>query len=250
MSNEYYVYAAYVEEECVYVGSGKGKRFHHVTSGCSHNKGLNALYFQDRAPVVVLLEEGLSKVASLESEQCYIEKLSPSCNRNDAKRGPRKLTTGSSKQKVLLECCAKTLITDLGIKQIDKAVLSIICAHISETFCARLFHRQVCDMLGVEIQTISNSVKRLRDADLIKSVATAYGNLYYVNSNKIVDAHNNWLVVSGKTEVESDATKDMLLYNEDYDLITTVIQEHKRNVGGLVQNKKPCYVEEDIESPF
>lgn len=240
MSNEYYVYAAYVEEDCVYVGSGKGKRFQHATSGCSHNKGLNALYFQDTIPIVVLIEEGLTKAESLDREQHYIEEFSPSCNRNDAKRGPRKHTTGSTKQKVLLECCSKTLISDLGIKQVDKAVLMCICSHISGTFCARMFHRQICDMLGIGHQSVSNAVKHLRDADLIKSVATAFGNIYYVNSNKIVEAYNNWLVVSGKNE--ANGTNDVLLYNETYDLVTTVEQTHKRDVSNLVQNRLvvPC----------
>lgn len=36
MENIYYVYAAFVDKKLKYIGKGKGNRYEHVTSGCSH----------------------------------------------------------------------------------------------------------------------------------------------------------------------------------------------------------------------
>lgn len=65
--NKFYVYTVSVKGAVVYVGKGKGDRINHVTSGYSHNYGLNELYFRHK-----LLGEDLP---SIEIEYCISEKI-------------------------------------------------------------------------------------------------------------------------------------------------------------------------------
>lgn len=46
MNNNYYVYTWYYKGVPVYVGKGKGSRWKHGKSGCSHVRGLNEIYFK------------------------------------------------------------------------------------------------------------------------------------------------------------------------------------------------------------
>lgn len=48
MSDKYYVYKVFVNDEIIYVGKGKGKRYEHTLSGCSHNDKLNEFYFRNK----------------------------------------------------------------------------------------------------------------------------------------------------------------------------------------------------------
>jgi len=57
MSNNYYVYTWYYKGVPVYVGKGKGNRWKHGKSGCSHVRGLNEVYFKgDRSKLLCKFE--------------------------------------------------------------------------------------------------------------------------------------------------------------------------------------------------
>lgn len=57
MNNNYYVYTWYYKGVPVYVGKGKGSRWKHGKSGCSHVKGLNEIYFKgDRSKLICKFE--------------------------------------------------------------------------------------------------------------------------------------------------------------------------------------------------
>lgn len=54
---EYYVYTWYYKGVPVYVGKGKGNRWKHGKSGCSHVRGLNEIYFKgDRSKLLCKFE--------------------------------------------------------------------------------------------------------------------------------------------------------------------------------------------------
>jgi hypothetical protein len=82
-TGENYVYVAYHGTEIVYVGSGKGNRCEHVTSGASHNRELNRYYFDDVHLHVQLFATGLSREKALKMETALIKLISPRCNTRD-----------------------------------------------------------------------------------------------------------------------------------------------------------------------
>lgn len=57
VSDIYYVYTWYYKGVPVYVGKGKGSRWRHGKSGCSHVRGLNEIYFKgDRSKLICKFE--------------------------------------------------------------------------------------------------------------------------------------------------------------------------------------------------
>lgn len=64
----YYVYVVFVEKKLKYIGKGKGKRYEHPTSGCSHVFGLNRDYFESK-----LIEVGIAKDRLSEPEALKLE---------------------------------------------------------------------------------------------------------------------------------------------------------------------------------
>jgi hypothetical protein len=84
MDTSYYVYVAKVDGEVVYVGSGKGERYKHVTSGKSHSGGLNFINRQGIIPCVEIVSEGMTKVSSRAHEQDMIDTYKPAFNKGIA----------------------------------------------------------------------------------------------------------------------------------------------------------------------
>lgn len=84
MKNEYYVYSASVDGEVIYIGSGKDGRYTHVTSGKSHNEGLNYLYRKGETINVEIVAEGLSKADARAYEQTLIDEHRPPFNKGVA----------------------------------------------------------------------------------------------------------------------------------------------------------------------
>ena len=68
MENIYYVYAAFVDKKLKYIGKGKGNRYEHVTSGCSHVYGLNESYFQGKTIEVGIVRDNLTESEALDLE--------------------------------------------------------------------------------------------------------------------------------------------------------------------------------------
>ncbi|WP_391560694.1 hypothetical protein [Robertmurraya sp.] len=66
--SEHYVYAVFVEKRLKYIGMGKGSRFEHGCSGCSHVFGLNEAYFDGKN-----IEVGIIKDRLAESEASRLE---------------------------------------------------------------------------------------------------------------------------------------------------------------------------------
>lgn len=78
----YIVYEVQYKNKIVYIGSGLKGREEHVKSGCSGNKDLNKLYFEDGKNVdVIILREGLTKEESLETEKDFIMASEPIYNK-------------------------------------------------------------------------------------------------------------------------------------------------------------------------
>lgn len=80
ISAEYHVYVAKVGEEVIYVGSGKDRRFEHVTSGKSHSSGLNFLVRSGIVADVVVVKENLTKIEARVHEQDLIDLYKPAFN--------------------------------------------------------------------------------------------------------------------------------------------------------------------------
>lgn len=64
----YYVYAVFVDNALKYIGKGKGDRYLHTTSGCSHVYGLNESYFKGKLIEVGIIKENLEEREALELE--------------------------------------------------------------------------------------------------------------------------------------------------------------------------------------
>lgn len=81
MSEEYIVYEVLYEGRTVYIGSGLPGRELHAKSGCSHNAGLNKLFFTDPDNMIVnIIREGLTRDESLEAEKGFIQATEPEFN--------------------------------------------------------------------------------------------------------------------------------------------------------------------------
>lgn len=81
---EYYVYVAKVSGEVVYVGSGKEDRYLHVTSGKSHNGGLNFIHRQGTDVDVEIVRNALTKIEARAHEQDLIDLYTPAFNKGVA----------------------------------------------------------------------------------------------------------------------------------------------------------------------
>lgn len=231
---EYYVYVARNEAgKVVYVGSGKGNRLLHVTSGISHNKGLNAMFYSGDKVSVEIAEEGLSQQDALSREQHFIDTLSPSCNRVDAKKAVRSVSRIGTIQRLLLDCCAKTNTDDLGITSSDKLVLMTICAHVTDNIKCSISLDQLSKECGLSARTISKSVKTLREIKYVKVVASKYNNIYYVNANKIEEAHIVWLQKNNIDRMNLTIYTANSFKDTGFDIVEENTYDHKRNTSGL-----------------
>lgn len=69
----YYVYIAYgKDDEILYIGKGKNKRYKHCLSGTSQSQALNRYYFnngEDGSIYVKKYQEGLTEEEALELEE-------------------------------------------------------------------------------------------------------------------------------------------------------------------------------------
>lgn len=61
VSNEYYIYACYVDDQVKYIGMGKGNRYRHCTSGKSSCLELNRDYFLGLKMETLLVFESLTR---------------------------------------------------------------------------------------------------------------------------------------------------------------------------------------------
>lgn len=86
MKNNYYVYRVDVDEECYYIGMGKGDRIKHCLSGKSNNYRLNEVYFRNKLlkskvkVSCVKVKENLYKDEALKIETALIIKHRPHAN--------------------------------------------------------------------------------------------------------------------------------------------------------------------------
>lgn len=83
---KYYVYAAFISGECVYIGHGIGPRWRHCVNGNSHSKKLNAavnkFYDSGENPVLPkVLIDGISENLSVGIEARLISKFLPNFNK-------------------------------------------------------------------------------------------------------------------------------------------------------------------------
>lgn len=81
LDSRYLVYAAYVDNTLVYIGSGLEGRQNHCTSGCSHVVELNHSQGQGKEIRVEVLRDELSRGVSLVVERELIKKFLPAYNK-------------------------------------------------------------------------------------------------------------------------------------------------------------------------
>lgn len=81
LSTDYLVYAAYVDDVLVYIGSGLSDRPSHCTSGRSHVTGLNEALYQGKSIRTEVLRDELSKGVSIHIERELIKKFLPEYNK-------------------------------------------------------------------------------------------------------------------------------------------------------------------------
>lgn len=79
---ECYVYVARDGDNVVYIGSGKKDRYKHVSSGISHNKELNRLFFAGTKLNTFIVKDSLSKGAAEKLEKFLVKFYVPSANEN------------------------------------------------------------------------------------------------------------------------------------------------------------------------
>ena len=86
MKDKYYIYKVYLGKDVVYVGKGKGKRYQHYLSGCSHNDKLNEIYFRHKllgeTKPVVKVTPMFDEDMALSAEHMYIRLDNPVCNKD------------------------------------------------------------------------------------------------------------------------------------------------------------------------
>lgn len=87
---EYIVYAGYVDNVCVYVGSGKVGKEEHLNSGVSHIYKANELYFRGIGVKVSILERCFTKNRATKLEKIKIAELNPEWNIEDKSAIPSK----------------------------------------------------------------------------------------------------------------------------------------------------------------
>jgi len=78
--DRHYVYVVKFSDEIVYIGKGIGKRYLHVTSGTSHCKELNRLYFEGATVTVEIHKDNLSSEDALSIEKGLIVSIRPRFN--------------------------------------------------------------------------------------------------------------------------------------------------------------------------
>lgn len=84
---DYYVYAASIWDEVVYVGMGRNERVTHVNSGCSHNADLNRLHSLHGYISVEKIKEGMTKEQASKEELRNIQMYIPICNKQGSPLG-------------------------------------------------------------------------------------------------------------------------------------------------------------------
>lgn len=84
-SNLYVVYNVLVNNEIVYVGSGRDGRQNHPLSGCSNVYEFNKLHFEGVILTVNTLEQFSNKEDALEYEQRLILELNPKYNKKNSR---------------------------------------------------------------------------------------------------------------------------------------------------------------------
>jgi hypothetical protein len=88
--NEYYVYVVWLGNEVVYIGSGKGDRYKHVSNGRSHNESLNLLFRQGVEVRQEFEYTGLTELTARVYEQELIDKYEPPYNKAKAANEDKK----------------------------------------------------------------------------------------------------------------------------------------------------------------
>ena len=87
---DYYVYAARIKGEVIYVGMGRLDRLDHVTSGASHNADINKLHFLHGGINVIKEIEHLTEAEALKEEARLINMYIPICNKQGSPLGKYK----------------------------------------------------------------------------------------------------------------------------------------------------------------
>jgi hypothetical protein len=158
----------------------------------------------------------------------------------------------------VLDCAAKTRVSDLGLKQTEKAVLLTLCMHIYKDISNGYYCNPAIPLIasetGLTDRTVSRCIVVLRELNYIKSSATKYSNTYYINAEKIIEKHNMWRQ-SFKDKPLADATFKTVSKSalKGFDKAENKQHDYKRNTSGLNQGKiqpKPSPTYDDLDCPF
>lgn len=110
--NKYEVYMCKMDNEVIYIGSGKHGRHQHCTSGTSHVYELNKLHFSKCNVSVNVLQSNLSKEQSLRLEKELILQYLPRFN----KVYKEKFRNFAVDKKTIMDVFVKSLIEN-GVKK-------------------------------------------------------------------------------------------------------------------------------------
>lgn len=110
MENKYYVYMAKHNGKVVYIGRGKGTRYEHLNSGCSHIYEANRLHHNDGIVFdITFIAENLTMDESVYRERKEIETMIPLWNKQHTceDKRPSKMASVNRLKKALEEIARK-----------------------------------------------------------------------------------------------------------------------------------------------
>lgn len=161
-------------------------------------------------------------------------------------------------QMELTDCLQKTLFKDMGLSKGAVVLLKCLVQHIykdtSNGYYCKPSRTLLSEETGYDVKNFSGFTKELEAGGWVKcdSGSKGHSNTYYINAEKIVEAHNKWRASFQAREKSTNefvtVTKDKI---EKFKQVVAKKANHQRNMSGLMQNQAYNLVDEECEDePF